>query len=35
VELLDSSATKQVCETFTQWSTERARVARVLVRYEL
>jgi hypothetical protein len=35
VELVDGSATKQVCETFTQWSTERSRVARVLVRYEL
>ena len=35
VELMDGAATKQVCETFTQWSTERARVARVLVRYEL
>ena len=35
VELVDGSATKQLCETFTQWSTERARVARVLVRYEL
>lgn len=35
VEMVDGSATKQVCETFTQWSTERARVARVLVRYEL
>jgi hypothetical protein len=35
VEMIDGSATKQVCETFTQWSTERARVARVLVRYEL
>lgn len=34
VELVDGS-TKQVCETFTQWSTERARVARVLVRYDL
>ncbi|HEY1283394.1 MAG TPA: hypothetical protein VGE96_02840 [Steroidobacteraceae bacterium] len=35
VEVVDGSATKQVCETFATWSTERARVARVLVRYEL
>jgi len=35
VEMVDGSATKQVCETFTQWSPERGRVARVLVRYEL
>jgi hypothetical protein len=35
LEVADGSATKQICETFTQWSTERARVARVLVRYEL
>jgi hypothetical protein len=35
VEVVDGSSAKQVCETFTQWSTERARVARMLVRYEL
>lgn len=35
VELMDGPATKQVCQTFTQWSTERARSARMLVRYEL
>lgn len=34
VEIVDGSATKQVCETFTQWS-EHARVARMLVRYDL
>ncbi len=31
----DSSQTKQVCEAFANWSTERARVARMLVRYSL
>jgi hypothetical protein len=35
LEVVDGSATKQVCETFTTWSTERARLARMLVRYEL
>jgi hypothetical protein len=35
VEVLDGAATKHVCETFTQWSTERARTARMLVRYDL
>jgi hypothetical protein len=35
VEIVDGSAIKQVCETFTTWSTERARVARMLVRYDL
>jgi hypothetical protein len=35
VEVSDGSATKQVCESFVQWSTERARVARMLVRYSL
>jgi hypothetical protein len=35
VEVADSANTKQVCEGFAQWSTERARVARMLVRYTL
>lgn len=35
VELEDGSTTKQVCQSFTQWSTERARTARMLVRYGL
>ena len=35
VEVADGSSTKQVCEGFVQWSTERARVARMLVRYSL
>ena len=34
-EVLDGSSTKQVCEGFTQWSSEHARVARMLVRYSL
>ena len=34
VELVDGPTSKQVCETFTQWS-DRSRVARLLVRYEL
>ena len=35
VETPDSAQTKQVCEAFANWSTERARVARMLVRYSL
>jgi hypothetical protein len=35
VEVQDGSSTKQVCQGFAQWSTERARVARMLVRYSL
>jgi hypothetical protein len=35
VEVADGSSAKQVCESFAQWSTERARVARMLVRYSL
>jgi hypothetical protein len=35
VEVQDGSSTKQVCETFAQWSTERARSVRMLVRYTL
>jgi hypothetical protein len=35
VEVADGPTMKQVCETFAQWSTERARVARMLVRYSL
>ena len=35
MEVADGSSTKQVCENFVQWSTERARVARMLVRYNL
>ncbi|MBX5461384.1 MAG: hypothetical protein IRZ28_09880 [Steroidobacteraceae bacterium] len=34
-EISDGSATKQVCERFVHWSAERARVARMLVRYTL
>jgi len=34
-EVPDGAQTKQVCETFASWSTERARVARMLVRYSL
>lgn len=33
VEVPDTATTKQVCHNFAQWSTERARVARMLVRY--
>jgi len=32
-EIPDGAQTKQVCEGFASWSTERARVARMLVRY--
>jgi hypothetical protein len=32
-EVEDGSTTKQVCQSFAQWSTERARTARMLVRY--
>ncbi len=35
VEIADGAMTKQVCEGFAHWSTERARVARMLVRYAL
>ena len=35
VETADGSETKQVCQTFASWSTERAREARMLVRYSL
>jgi hypothetical protein len=35
VELADGAAAKQVCESFVQWSTEHARLARVVVRYTL
>jgi hypothetical protein len=35
VEVPDGAQTKQVCESFASWSTERARVARMLVRYSL
>jgi hypothetical protein len=31
----NGSPTRQICQSFTQWSTERARVARMLVRYSL
>jgi hypothetical protein len=34
-EAPDGAQTKQVCETFANWSSERARVARMLVRYSL
>ena len=34
-EVPDSAQTKQVCELFSNWSSERARVARMLVRYSL
>jgi hypothetical protein len=33
VEVPDGATTKQVCQSFASWSTERARVARMLVRY--
>lgn len=35
IEVADGSSTKQVCEGFVQWSSEHARVARMLVRYSL
>jgi hypothetical protein len=35
VEMADSAHTKLVCESFASWSTERARTARMLVRYSL
>ena len=35
IEVADSTSTKQVCEGFTHWSSEHARVARMLVRYTL
>jgi hypothetical protein len=35
VELADGTAVKQVCQSFASWSTERAREARMLVRYSL
>ena len=34
-EAPDGAQTKQVCEVFSNWSSERARVARMLVRYSL
>jgi hypothetical protein len=34
-EVPDSAQTKQVCEAFSSWSSEHARVARMLVRYNL
>jgi hypothetical protein len=34
-EVEDGSMTKQVCQSFAQWSTERARTVRMLVRYGL
>jgi hypothetical protein len=34
-EVPDGALTKQVCEVFSNWSSERARVARMLVRYSL
>jgi hypothetical protein len=34
-EVPDGAQTKQVCEIFSNWSSERARVARMLVRYSL
>jgi hypothetical protein len=35
IEIPDTAQTKQVCEMFSNWSSERARVARMLVRYSL
>ena len=35
MEVPDGAQTKQVCEIFANWSSERARVARMLVRYSL
>jgi hypothetical protein len=32
---VEEGSTKQVCQSFAQWSTERARTARMLVRYGL
>lgn len=34
-EVPDSAQSKQVCEVFSNWSSERTRVARMLVRYNL
>ena len=34
-EVPDTAQTKQVCEVFSNWSSDRARVARMLVRYGL
>jgi hypothetical protein len=34
-EVPDTAQTKQVCEVFSNWSSDRARVARMLVRYSL
>jgi hypothetical protein len=34
-EVPDGAQTKQVCEVFSNWSSDRARVARMLVRYSL
>lgn len=35
VEVPDGAQTKQICQGFASWSTERARVARIRVRYTL
>lgn len=35
VEIADSATTKQICESFASWSTDRARTARMLVRYSM
>jgi hypothetical protein len=35
VELADGTDVKQVCQSFASWSTERAREARMLVRFSL
>ncbi len=35
VEIVDSATTKQVCEGFAHWSTERGRVVRMVTRYTL
>ena len=35
MEAPDGAQTRQVCETFASWSTERARTGRMLVRYTL
>jgi hypothetical protein len=34
-EIPDGAQTRQVCETFSSWSSDHARVARMLVRYSL
>lgn len=35
IEVADGAATKEICQSFASWSTERAREARMLVRYSM